>query len=432
MFHSIDGLEHGIFYISSIKKDETNNTLIFYLMNGGSIKEAYGSASEMDDAFQEFMNKGLFIEIEDKVFNVIHFSSIGKSELGNDYLVNITIRTGESIIGKFDNEQDRDNLYDAIISTSFGGGGGTPSVSGGKLIQKATKDDFPITGDTECAYVAKDTDKLYYWDATTKEYVEISGGSGGDAVLTEQIISNVTVGAANTGSVFKKDMSFTDFAKKILTKDVAPYITAATFKDKGTNNTVGIREKGVTVSGVDFAVTISAGTMDRSKLKEVNFYVGSTKVKTIAVNTSNHYRFSYTGNITNNTTIKAELVYDGTKTSTKSATYTFIYARFFGKTNIDLDSSNISTFLTSATKTVVKGNGYTGTIDLNNERFVYAYPASYAYLKSIKDGNGFEQIDGYTSQIITISYPTNSDSVQYKVYTLDDPATGTGFKQIYS
>ena len=135
MFHSIDGLEHGIFYISSIKKDETNNTLIFYLMNGGSIKEAYGSASEMDDAFQEFMNKGLFIEIEDKVFNVIHFSSIGKSELGNDYLVNITIRTGESIIGKFDNEQDRDNLYDAIISTSFGGGGGTPSVSGGKLIQ---------------------------------------------------------------------------------------------------------------------------------------------------------------------------------------------------------------------------------------------------------------------------------------------------------
>lgn len=431
MFKSIDGREHGIFYISSIKKDATNNTLIFYLMNGGNIKEQYGSADEMDNTFQEFMDKGLFIEVEDRVFNIIHFSTVDKADMGNDYLVHIVVRTGETIIAKFDNDADRDALYDSIVNSNWGGGGGTPTSSGGKLIQKPTFDDFPSTGDTKNCYVAKDTDKLYYWDATTKEYVEISGGSG-DAVLTEQIISNVTVGAANAGSVFKKDMSFTDFAKKILTKDVAPSITAATFKDKGTNNTAGVREKGVTVPGVDFAVTISAGTMDRSKLKEVNFYVGSTKVKTIAINTNNNYSFSYTGNIINNTTVKAELVYDGTKTSTKTATYEFIYARFFGKTNVDLDSSNISTFLASTIKTVVKGNGYTGTIDLNDERFVYAYPASYADLKSIKDGNGFEQIDGYTPQIITISYPTNSDSVQYKVYTLDDPATGTGFKQIYS
>lgn len=432
MFKTIDGREHGIFYISSIKKDTANNTLIFYLMNGGNIKEQYGSADEMDNTFQEFMDKGLFVEVEDRVFNIIHFSTIDKADMGDDYLVHIIVRTGETIIAKFDNDTDRDALYDSIVNSNWGGGGGgTPTPTGGKLIQKPTKSDFPSTGDTKNCYVAKDTDKLYYWDATVKEYVEISGGSG-DANLTEQIISNVTVGAANSGSVFQKDMSFTDFAKKILTKDIAPSITAATFKDKGTNNVVGLREKGASISGVDFSVTISAGTMDRSKLKEINFYVGSTKVKTTTISTSNNYSYSYTGAITSNITVKAELVYDGTKTNTKSATYDFIYARFFGKTSVDIDTTNISNFIAGAVKTLVKSNGYTGTIDLNDERFVYAYPASYADLKSIKDGNGFEQINGYTPQIITISYPTNSDSVQYKVYTLDDPATGTGFKQIYS
>lgn len=426
------------------KKSDPNYELLIFQGDGGRpLIESFASSDDRDSRRNEIISKGNFFILEDIYYNIVWVQSISKIESGDPLsdgnlaqnpLCRIAFANGRVLYGQFDSESDRDNFYNLLLSLSIGGGGGSaPIITGGQLVQKPTKNDFPTTGDTKNTYIAKNENAMYYWDSAKREYVLLSsGGSGGDAVLTEQIVSNVTVGAANAGSVFKKDMSFTDFAKKILTKDVAPSITAATFKDKGTNNAVGIREKGVTVSGVDFAVTISAGTMDRSKLKEVNFYVGSTKVKTIAINTNNNYSFSYTGNITNNTTVKAELVYDGTKTSTKSATYEFIYARFFGKTSVDLDSSNISTFLTSATKTVVKGNGYTGTIDLNDERFVYAYPASYADLKSIKDGNGFEQIDGYTPQIITISYPTNSDSVQYKVYTLDDPATGTGFKQIYS
>lgn len=432
MFHSIDGLEHGVFYISSIKKDETNNTLIFYLMNGGNIKEQYGSADEMNDTFQEFMDKGLFVEIDDKVFNVIHFSSIGKAELGNDYLVNITVRTGEPIIGKFDNEQDRDELYDAIVNTAFGGGGGgTPTQSGGKLIQKPTKDDFPATGDTKCAYVAKDTDKLYYWDATEKEYVDIAGGSG-DAVLAEKIVSNVACGAAPVSTTFPKDMTFTEFAKTILVKDVAPTITTS-FTGTGT------KEVGTTVNGTTMTLNItnnSSYTKAAYTIKEINFYVGNTKVNTQAYSaTKATYTHTYSTAITTNTTVKAELVYNTNKTMSGTGTFEFIYAKFYGviKTTADMSDTLAQSLLSSLTKTLTKNKGFTySNVTLDDERFCYMYPASYGMLTSIKDGNGFEQIDGYTPTAVTISYPTNNASVSYVVWTLDDPATGTGFTQIYS
>lgn len=379
----------------------------------------------------------MFVEITDKKGLVV---PINTTHIGYYYIkvdpkptCVLQMQGGKIMNAEFDSSEELQDFIALINSSGSGGGGSTPAIKDGGLIQKPTKDGFPAVGDIKNVYIAQDTAKPYYWSSKDNAYKEFAGGgSGGSAVLEEDIISNVVCGAANSGSLFKKDMSFTEFAKKILTKDIAPSIISATFKDKGTNNPVGLREKGSNIIGVDFAVTISAGTMDRSKLKEVNFYVGSTKVKSTIVGTSNNYSFSYTGNIINNTTVKAELIYDGTKTSTKTATYEFIYARFFGKTKADLDTSNINTFLTSAIKTVAKGNAYTGTIDLDDERFVYAYPASYVDLKSIKDGNGFEQLDGYTPQIITIRYPTNNDNVQYKIYTLDDPATGTGFKQIYS
>ena len=59
-------------------------------------------------------------------------------------------------------------------------------------------------------------------------------------------------------------------------------------------------------------------------------------------------------------------------------------------------------------------------------RVFYAYPKYFSTLNSIKDANGFEYINSYTRTELNI------DGVDYYVYTLTEPTTISGFKQIYS
>ena len=59
------------------------------------------------------------------------------------------------------------------------------------------------------------------------------------------------------------------------------------------------------------------------------------------------------------------------------------------------------------------------------------YPKSFGVLTSIKDGNGFNQLDGYTKLEVNLTSPVSGDVVPYYVYVLTDATTGTNFKQIY-
>lgn len=74
-----------------------------------------------------------------------------------------------------------------------------------------------------------------------------------------------------------------------------------------------------------------------------------------------------------------------------------------------------------------KGTFTYSNISLNlSQTVVYAYPASYGNLSSIKDANGFEYITDYNK------YTVNLDGVDYYLYAKITPTVITGFKQIYS
>ena len=74
-----------------------------------------------------------------------------------------------------------------------------------------------------------------------------------------------------------------------------------------------------------------------------------------------------------------------------------------------------------------KGTFTYSNISLNlSQTVVYAYPASYGNLSSIKDANGFEYITDYNK------YTVNLDEVDYYLYAKITPTVITGFKQIYS
>lgn len=223
MFRTIGGYERGVFYISSIKKDPDNNTLIFYLMNGGSIKEQYGSVDEMNNTYQSYMDIGLFVPIYDRIFNTLHFSTVGKVDIDNRYQVHIVIRTGETIIGDFNTAAERDKFYETVMDTSFGGG----------LVQEDTFNDFPEKGKDNVVYLAKDTGQTYYWDKATQTYVKTgtigrTGVYSTTAKLPETIGASTTIKKSDLAEILKPSVPYSEGSEVIGDNSVHGIIVSST------------------------------------------------------------------------------------------------------------------------------------------------------------------------------------------------------------
>lgn len=286
--------------------------------------------------------------------------------------------------------------------------------------------EFFRTGDDLIKYNAAADSKIYKFTfdevngIITQEFYKIKGGGSGDAFLTEDITSNVLVGAAPANTLFKKDTTFTEFAKKILLKEIAPTITF-----NATNS--GLKEVGTSVSGSTLTTNITS--LGTGTITSIEFYEGSNLLDTKAyVSGTNSYSFSYTNTITSNTTFKTVVYYtkaDGTNsTINQTKSITFVYASYYGTvstlTPVEADIKLLN-------KSIKNTKAFTwNNITVTDERFCYAYPKSFGALTSIKDANNFEYIGSYTKSTIQI------DSVDYYLYVLTDPTTGSGFKQIYS
>lgn len=259
------------------------------------------------------------------------------------------------------------------------------------------------------------------------------GGGGtssisGDAKLEKTIISNVVLGATNAGTEFPKDMTFTEFAEKILRKSITPTISTSFTGNE-------LNEVGSTISGATMTLKITNLSSVTVPINEVKFYVGSTCVDTQSfVTGQNIYTYDYTTAITTNTSVKAELTYNTTQKVSGTKTYSFIYPVFYGVTILStVTDADANSFMTDSffTKELRNTKSLTwNNIDLDDERFCYMYPKSLGALTSIKDGNGFNQSDGYTRFECNLVIAGNT--VPYYVYLLTDETIGEGFTQIYS
>lgn len=286
--------------------------------------------------------------------------------------------------------------------------------------------EFFRTGDDLIKYNAAADSKIYKFTfdevngIITQEFYKIKGGGSGDAFLTEDITSNVLVGAAPANTLFKKDTTFTEFAKKILLKEIAPTITF-----NATNS--GLKEVGTSVSGSTLTTNITS--LGTGTITSIEFYEGSNLLDTKAyVSGTNSYSFSYTNTITSNTTFKTVVYYtkaDGTNsTINQTKSITFVYASYYGTVNT---LTPVEADIKLLNKSIKNTKAFTwNSITVTDERFCYAYPKSFGALTSIKDANNFEYIGSYTMSTIQI------DSIDYYLYVLTDPTTGSGFKQIYN
>ena len=249
-------------------------------------------------------------------------------------------------------------------------------------------------------------------------YPYLGSSGGADAELETAITANLTVGAIASGTTLAQGTSFTECMQKLLVTEIAP---TTTFTASGS----GVKEVGTSVTPTLTLTISSAGTGTPTSIK---FYDGSTLLDTqaYAVGT-NTYTYTMSA-VTTTTTVKGVLEYtksDGTTSGSveKSATYTFVMASYYGAvTNAPTDKAGII----ALTKNVKNTKALTNTFNLTNQKSCYCYPASFGDLTSIKDANNFEYLSSYTKTTVAV------DGVNYNVYTLTDPVTATGFKQVYA
>lgn len=280
-----------------------------------------------------------------------------------------------------------------------------------KIVQFTGTTDVYING---YFYKCVEDNGTYSWEQTN---VQPSGGSGGDAELESAVTSNLAVGAIASGTTLAQGTTFTQFVQKLLITEIAP---TTTFSASGS----GVKEVGTSVTPTLTLTITDNGTGTPTSIK---FYDGSTLLDTQAyVDGTNTYTYTMSA-VTTTTTVKGVLEYTKSDTTSatveKSATYTFVMASYYGAvTTAPTDKAGII----ALTKNVKNTKALTNTFTLSNQRSCYCYPASFGNLTSIKDANNFEYLSSYTKTNVTV------DDVSYNVYTLTDPVTATGFKQVYA
>lgn len=158
---------------------------------------------------------------------------------------------------------------------------------------------------------------------------------------------------------------------------------------------------------------------DGGNIKNVEYYVGNNKIDNPhTINNTTQFKMvlyyddgkikeTNLGNPYPSTSIKAGSI-------TKNATVTAVGLSYYGVGIAD-------------NSTLKNSRSFTwNDISCTKDVLVYKYPKSLGALTSIKDANNFDYINSYTRTEETIN------GLAYYVYTLTDPMTITGFKQIYN
>lgn len=107
-------------------------------------------------------------------------------------------------------------------------------------------------------------------------------------------------------------------------------------------------------------------------------------------------------------------------TKTASVTITHVHANYCGIVAANKTSLTKDEIIALGNKAVINGRNRTVSIAQTNQKLVYAYPAYFGDLTSIKDGNGFQGFSGYTKNTVSVN------GTIYNVYIQNTPATAIG------
>ena len=286
----------------------------------------------------------------------------------------------------------------------------TKDADSGKLLFEGN----PISADVNIATV--DAAGTVKPDGTTITITDdgtiTAVGSGGSAVLTEEITTNIEVGGIKSGTLLGTGLTFNDYVRMVHVTYLAPGVTLTI-----TPSTT-LYKVGTNVTGLVAKVTV---TKKSENITKIEFLVNDVVKETITTDVANGGTFNYTvEDFSTDTTIKA-IVYDASSNVPKTSTVKFVNPYYCGTTD-DIPTADTVVVLTELVES--KGSK-TRTVTCSNKHVVIAYPASYGKLTSILDGNGFENLTDYTNIQETIN------DVSYEIYYTTGKKTLTNFKYTY-
>ena len=170
----------------------------------------------------------------------------------------------------------------------------------------------------------------------------------------------------------------------------------------------------VTLSSVSWSFSKNSGTPSRLVLKiagETDIVIASGEVPTSGT-------YNLTKSITSDTYARLVLTYEKGTIYSNTIYATFVHPYYYGV-------GAVGTNLETLTKLVQSKGSKTLSFSPNKQHIIFAYPKSYGDLKSIKDSNGFENINGFTKT-------EGGSSVPYLIYTSNEASTNTNFKLTFS
>ena len=170
----------------------------------------------------------------------------------------------------------------------------------------------------------------------------------------------------------------------------------------------------VTLNSVSWSFSKNSGTPSRLVLKiagETDIVIASGEVPTSGT-------YNLTKSITSDTYARLVLTYEKGTINSNTVYATFVHPYYYGVGAVGTDPETL-------TKLVQSKGSKTLSFSPNKQHIIFAYPKSYGDLKSIKDSNGFENINGFTKT-------EGGSSVPYLIYTSNEASTNTNFKLTFS
>ena len=170
----------------------------------------------------------------------------------------------------------------------------------------------------------------------------------------------------------------------------------------------------ITLSSISWSFNKNSGTPSKLTLS----ISGETDIVVASGNVPTNGSYKLSKKITADTYARLVLTYEKGTISSNTVYATFVHPYYYGVGAVGTDPETLSK--------LVQGKGSkTLSFSPNKQHIIFAYPKSYGDLKSIKDSNGFENINGFTKT-------EGGSKVPYNIYTSNEASTNTNFRLTFT